>query len=341
MTDDDIAFLLQEDADGVDISSAEGDGSQLFGDSSQSTIMASLSEAAAPPQAKPRSDIRIVTLRADSVLVEFLTKRLEETPFRCAMPRTCMRCGTRAHLQAHIVIFRPHTRNAPSGEMGQSVGELVVTDEDLQRLEGKALLDRLPEVKNVPPPGNLPMPFWLCDMCPEGGVVVGQIKVDARTRKRACRRLIRNPNRAEEFLRAAGGDRVVGLDKLHELNAAGRENPWDLVPMVIRHRIEQWFRPQEDEQFLGYVPDRDRSRTEDGMAGLLISSRRMIYHTHLRHRESSAEESVELLLAMSRDKGQLRIHTPHWVVKRMTVDKEGVRRLRRALTMGKYRATWR
>ena len=134
---------------------------------------------------------------------------------------------------------------------------------------------------------------------------------------------------------------MPGLDKLHDLNESGKDNPWDMVPESVKHRLEQWFHPEDNERFLRYIPDRDHNRTEDGMAGLIVSNKRMIFHSQRRHMENKADEPLQLLLAMTRDAGELEINTPTWQIKRMKVDREGIRELRRALTMGKFRVSWK
>ncbi len=105
--------------------------------------------------------------------------------------------------------------------------------------------------------------------------------------------------------------------------------------------MEQWYRPGAKEHFLGYTPDRDHNRTEDGMAGLLVSNQRVIYHTHLQHKEIPIGAKMELLLAMSSERGQLRIEAPGVEIKRLVIDRQGVRGLRRSLTLGKFKADWK
>ncbi len=330
LSEDDVLTLLGGQEDEVDLETE----SQLpeSTDSSMSTFAAT--------SGAPVATMHILKIRANGVLVDFPAEYLLDKHFRCSMPRTCMCCGTRANLLPHLVRFIPRAEADTAGRR-QEVS-LVIKDPTLQRLDNMALLDRLPEVPNALPPADHPMPYWLCDRCRDVGIVSGQIKVDPETQQGTCWLFIRSPRRCEEFVRAAAaGESVPGLDKLHELNEAGKDNPWDLVGESVKHRLEQWYRPEGDEQFLGYVPDRDHNRTEDGMAGIIVSNKRLIFHSQRRHMESKADEPLKLLLAMTRDAGELHIHTPAWEIKRMKVDREGIRGLRRALTMGKFRVSWK
>ncbi len=300
-------------------------------------------QAAKPrPAAKvARGEIRLVQADARGALFEFPTHRLTETAFRCSMPRRCLQCGISRHLRAHVIIYVPILRERPSLRAEHSAGDLVVRDEDIQQLEGEALLDRLPRVPNVPPPGDMPMPYWLCDMCGEAGATAGQIQVNPQTGEGRCRLLIRNLRRAEEFLSAAGGRNSPDHDTLLALLETMTEDPWDTLPLVVRHRLEQWFRPAGDERLVAYVPNRDHARTEDGVSGLVISNRRLIYHSHSRHHEASVTEPLEMQLATGGGRTELRFRTRSWQVKHFRADRSGLRQLRRALAAARYRVTWR
>ncbi len=284
--------------------------------------------------------IRLVKVDRRGALFEFPSDRLKDIAFRCAMPRRCMSCGARAHLHVHVIIFAHQLVDSVSLEAEHSAGSLKLSEQEVRALTGEEVLARLPKVPNVPSPGDNPMPYWLCDMCSAAGVVSGQISVDSETGKGWCRLLIHNLRRAEEFLAAVGGKENESYAELKKWVDATVETPWDTVPLVIQHRLEQWFHRAGDEEFIAYVPDRDRVRTEDGMCGLLISNRRVIYHTDMRHRESEASEPLELQLAHGSGKSRLQIKTPQWEVKHFTLDRDGIEKLRSGLIKGRFKATW-
>ncbi len=330
-TEDQIAGWLNKGRmDSVDLVSAEP-----------------LEEVAEPVEALPEKPqiaegepIRLVKIGHSGALFEFPASRLQEIAFRCALPRRCLRCSTQKHLCAHVVIFTSQLADSVSIEDEHEAGALELSEHEVQNLTCEQMLDRLPKVPNVPPPGNLPMPYWICDMCSGAGTISGQIKVNRETGTGWCRLRIHNLRRAEEFLVATGAKDTPGHRLLLERLAATAENPWDTLPEVVQHRLEQWFRPLSDERFMAYIPDRDRSRTEDGMTGLLVSNRRIIYHSQLRHREVRVTQPLELQLATGKGRGHLQVKTPKWVLRRITVDRDGLAMLRRALSLGKFRAIW-
>ncbi|MBS3734708.1 MAG: hypothetical protein KGY99_07255 [Phycisphaerae bacterium] len=288
-----------------------------------------------------RCQIRLVRLDAHGALFEFPASRLQNTVFRCAMPRRCLHCGTTSHLQAHVIVFGSRFTRDMSLKAEHSAGRLVASERDIAGLEGEALLERLPHVPNVDPPADLPMPYWLCDMCTGAGEIKGEIETNPATGRGRCRLLIRNLRRAEEFLVAAGGNKTIDHRQLRRRVEAMDDNLWDTLPLAVRHRIEQWFRPHKGERLIAFVPDRDHARTEDGVAGLILSNRRLIHHTSYRHSEASVGTPLEMRLAFGQGKATLQINASDCNVKRMCLDREGVRTLRSALSESDFHVAWR
>jgi hypothetical protein len=285
--------------------------------------------------------LRLVKFSSREALLEFPAGRLEDPHFRCAMPRMCLRCGQRNHLRAHVIIFTPELRDSFSLEEEHAAGGLVLSDKEVRGLTSEQILARLPKVPNVPPPGDLPMPYWVCDMCTAVGLVSGQINVNPETHKGICQLRIHSLRAAEQFMAAAGAGETPDHDALQHKLDAQDENPWDDLPETIQHRIKQWYQPRQEERFVAYVPDRDRSRTEDGMAGILLTTDRMIYHQSYRHDEMSIHQPAELVLSMAGPKGDLRVRTPEWEVKRMRLDRDGIKILRRGLFKASANAHWK
>ena len=283
--------------------------------------------------------IRLVRIDDHGVLFEFPASRLLETSFRCSMPRMCLRCGAQSHLEAHVLVYAQKLLSGVDVEAEHAAGAMKLTDQEAHNLSPEELLSRLPRVPNIPHPGDLPMPYWLCDMCTTGNVISAELQVDSAGNGRG-RLLILHVRRAEQFMANAGGEGQGDFVKLHEMAAGMVENPWDHLPQFVQDRLRQWWRARRNERFLGYVSDRDHVRTEDGVAGIVITADRVIYHTRARHYECSAAEPMELQLAMGGKTGVVRINTASWKLKHMTVDRDGVSRLRNCLTTGKFHVVW-
>lgn len=285
-------------------------------------------------------ELRLVRMDKTGVLFEFSTARLKEADFRCAMPRRCLRCGTKLHLNAHVIVYASQLKDSVSMEAEHSAGELMLREDEARPLTPEQLLERLPRVPNVPPPADIPMPYWVCDMCSPSGTALGQIQVNRDTGLGLCRLMIRNIRRAEEFYVAAGGKERPEHRELAELIAATAESPWDTLPGVVQHRLEQWFRPRTNEKFIAYCPDRDHVRTEDGMNGIVLSTARLVFHTPQRHKEALISEPLKMTLTESGGKYGLRLQTLGWEIKHITLDRDGVTRLRQGLLAGHFQVTW-
>ena len=285
-------------------------------------------------------NVRLLSCDPTGALLEFPSRRLTEKAFRCGMPRTCMQCGARSHLEAHVIIFTGALADSVSLEAEHATGRLVLSSDEVKDLSVEQVLDRLPHMPNAPSHADLPMPFWLCDMCATSTAVSGQIQVNTQTGEGWCRLLIRNLRRAEEFLCDVGARGTPAHKELARHAAQVADSPWDTLSLAVQHRLQQWFRPASDEHFLSYVPDRDHARTEDGMFGLAISTRRLIHHTSRRHHENEVSQPLELMLAAGKARGDLVVTFPAWKAS-IKVDGDGIARLRRGLTLGKFQANWR
>ncbi len=345
VNDDTVTSWLYEEEEGdktvMGVSTGTGSAERVVGSASDTKV--ATATKAAPPAVLHSDDgtMRIVRIDRTGVLLEFPAKRMLNPDFRLAMPRRCLQCGTRAHLDAHVVLFSATLMDSISLETEHSTGTLLIPSYEAKALSPEDLLARLPRVPNAPPPADNPMPYWLCDMCTTSKAISGQIQVHSETGEGFCRLLIGNLRRAEEFLATVGARGTNGYAKLVDRIAKTAENPWDSLSLVVQHRIQGWFKPAREEQFIAYVPDRDRARTEEGVAGVLLSDQRLIYHSQMRHYELGAAQPVEFRLAMGSTDGELQIKTPGWEAKHLRVDRDGVARLRRGLVKGKFQANWR
>ena len=284
--------------------------------------------------------LRLAKIDDDGATLQFPAKRLRELTFRAAMPRRCVRCGTKSHLRARVIVFAPPAGGTRVSNALRQAGLLELDEPGIQNLSAAELMTRLPHVPEVPPPADLPMPYWICDMCSEGDIVSGSIKPGSSIDRSTCRLFIGNVARAAEFMVAAGAGGSPDLMRLRRHISIRDENPWQALPTSVRNRIQQWFKPKGDEKFVAYFPDRDRTRTEDGTSGLVLSSRRLIYHRQPRHYETDVAETVVLKLKMDRKKGQVEITSPSMKAQ-LTVDRDGLRHLRHTLARAKFHATWR
>jgi len=292
--------------------------------------------ATAPPGS---AEIDVIRIDSNGVLLEFPAARLLDTSFRAAVPRRCLRCGCVSDLQAHPIIFVNHITDDIS-QSEHAVPPLVLSDEELRTLSDEEMLERMPRVPKLPHPANLPMPYWRCSLCRQSGAVAGQIQIDPQTGQGRCRLWITELPLAAGFLSAAGAEGTREHKQLLKRISLSRRNPWQNLCPIIRRRIEAWFHPRQGERFVAYVPDRNHRHGDDGLAGVVISSARLVYHSPGEHRESRLSDAVELDVTASASTGDLHIRAPKWEVPHIPLDSDGLNSLRRAVRHAHCRAHW-
>jgi hypothetical protein len=283
---------------------------------------------------------RLVRLSSRGALFEFPARKLFDKHFRAAIPRSCMRCGTTAHLQPRMIIFGHEMMDSSTIELEYISTRPEISEHDLRTLSEDKILERLPKVQRISPPGDLPMPYWICDMCSPSSLLSARGEFRDDKEGGTCWLQIRRLWRAEEFLVNAGGKDTRAHKQLSEALEQNPERPWDMLAGVVQQRLQQWYRPQRGETFVTYVPDATRARTESGMSGIVISSRRLIYHSSMRHRESEKGEPLELEFGLRGTEGTLRIKGPNWEIKKIAIEKVGLGRLRKGLAQEGFATTW-
>lgn len=285
--------------------------------------------------------IRLVKADRSGALLEFACNQLVEEAFRCAMPRRCLRCGSRSHLHARTIVYSTNMSATIGSEAPEMDDSLSLQGDDVATLTGQELLDRLPRVTNAPHPLDLSMPFWLCDLCDARGMISAQARFTDQPGVGLCRLWIANLRRADEFVLTVGGKHVSAHAALQRQLSTMHDDPWDSVPLKVQNHLRQWFHSAQGERFVAYVPDADLTRPQEGIEGLLVSSQRLIWHSRLMHREVNVTEKVEFVEDYDGRHHYLQIRTPSWQVKRAHIDREDVPRLRTALTKAKIQTVWR
>ena len=285
-----------------------------------------------------KDPLRLIKADRSGALFEFPASRLREPAFRAAFPRRCVRCGTESRLSVHVVAFATHLLESPIAK-GEQAADSDLRGEEIATLSNEELLSRLPKLSDAAPPTDLPMPYWLCDICVNAGIVAGQARLRSDG-SGMCRLWIGNLRRAEEFLIGAGGKGSEAHQQITKRLSAMVENPWGSLPTVVQHRVEQWFRPKSGEQFLAYVPDSDHARSEEGMAGVVISNCRVVCHTRARHLEASHAEKLEVEEFVEGNRCALRIKSSAWQIKRMPVERNQINSFRQALSQARFETIW-
>ena len=276
----------------------------------------------------------------NGVVFEIDSELLADDKIRSAMPKACVRCGSQSNINPRLVVFAHQMLECSAIESEYVENVPTFTMRDVRDKPIRELMQTMPALKKIPAPANKPFPYWVCDMCSPVGLMHAANSIDRKTGKGKCLLQIDRIWRAEMFLVNAGGSGSPAHQLIHKRIDDNPELPWDTLAGAVQQRIKQWFRPHRGEQFVAYTPDRRHSRTEDGMAGLLITNRRLIYHSSRRHFENIKGQQLSIGLMSAAGHYRIRIKGANWEIQQMNVDKSGLERLRRSLIKQKYEAKW-
>ena len=100
-------------------------------------------------------------------------------------------------------------------------------------------------------------------------------------------------------------------------------------------------RIEDTEKFLAYVPDRAFVRTEDGMNGLVISDKKLVYHHPPLHQETPRDVKLTIVLRIEKGDEVATIEAPDFKRRSIVLDRQGMLLFRRALSKGKFKAEWK
>ena len=265
---------------------------------------------------------------------------LKDVSLRSSMPRRCLRCGSKSHLRPHPIIFSHSLRDSATVETEFAGEQPALSEQEATTLPIPEILERMGDISRIPAPANLPFVYWICDMCTPNDMVLARNEISGETHKGQVQLQITRLWRAEEFLHELGGKGSDADDIIRDAIEHHTESPWDQLPGVVQQRLRQWYTPRSKEKFVAFVPIHTRLRAESGMAGVIISSQRMIYHHSMRHRDCEKGEAITLTFA--RQEGQLRLSVDGngWSLKNLHIDQAGLESLRRALLSEKFNAAW-
>ena len=235
-------------------------------------------------------DVHLDHVDSMGAFFKFKPQLLYDERFRSIFPQQCVLCGFELNLSVHMVVWSSKLQGG--GKTNPLLMKRWVrTLAQLDNASGRELLDQLAPLENLPDPYRLPMPYYVCDSCSPLGAVVAT--VHPTSDGDMCVLGISSLPQAEAFVVAACGGESEEAKRIHERRRE-QGDAWRLLPLTVRIRIAQWYKQQEGEHFLTYVPDADFSKAEAGMAGVVVSDRRLIYHKGAQTVEMPVRDPITL-----------------------------------------------
>jgi hypothetical protein len=225
-------------------------------------------------EADKRFPVRLVQLDLGGATLAFDSQLLYDLEFRSSMPRRCLVCGYDKALTINLMMWNKMLE-APYRNKTPETGAPMQLDY-FGDINDRDLLNMLERVKHMPEPFCLPMPFYICSLCSAHGAIATDVRALGESLE--CRIIITHLPQAEAFVRSACGADCAEVAQIRATRKSDRNEPWRNLPVTVRMRINQWFESAEQERFLMYVPDAEFSRNDSGLAGLVLTTRRLVFH---------------------------------------------------------------
>ncbi len=265
----------------------------------------------APPDARPSPAgdlrVRLVTIDADGAHFEFPASALTNEDLRNSFPRQCVGCAATHGLGVHLIHWpermTPDERSRWNELQNRPVGRL----DAFRNAATKALLGTLPASRHAGDPFRLPFPIFVCGHCHASRDVRGHVLV--RQGADVCYLTIASLGVAVEFFRNNGGRGTSAYDQLVE-ERNRRRDPWHDLAADVRQRISHWFEPRPGEQFVRFFRDAEFSPLETGVAGVVVTSSRLVFRKYAAHRDYLLNEPCRVEIRAKGSNASVQIIEP-------------------------------
>jgi len=246
----------------------------------------------APAQAKPavaegdsqdqrKFDVSLDHVDQMGAFFHFNADLLNSEKFRSSFPQRCATCGARESLSVHLIDW-PAKRPSRSGSGKTNYDQPCVFELDkFHGIAGKELLAVLGRVNLLPEPFCLPFPYYICRSCSPVGAIVTDVRPAADGEGQVCELGIASLEEAYWFAGAACGSDSDIPKRLLDMARHDKSRTWKMLPLAVRNRIARWFERSKDEVFVAYIPDAEFTAAEAGMAGVVVTDKRLVYRKSL------------------------------------------------------------
>ena len=223
----------------------------------------------------PRPHLAVLEINQSGVKFAFDSIWLEQMAFRCSMPVRGVFGGNklREDLRARPMVWADR-----SGAVIRSVAEVEARYEQpfLPNWNHRDVINAMGIIEGLPRPFCNPMPYFVdkyhlnlslsCSTFkrPDGGLT--------------CEVIIVNGEVALEWLRNVNGICGPEYEALERELQILHSDRWAMLPEQVRQRVSVWCRFQTRERFQLYLNDAEMAQRDAGLAGIVITDRRLIYH---------------------------------------------------------------
>lgn len=227
------------------------------------------------------------------VLIAFDARWLTHEGFRSSPPVRCIFSGVRdrnelcARPMAFMDRYRGPERSPSTVESRHELRPRANQDHrEIVRMMGR--------ITSMPPPFDSPVPYFVSkhhmsssmscrvELRPDGGYTC-QVRVpDGRV--------------ALEWLARVNGTCGPEYELLRTEVALLGSDAWRALPEKVRQRLQVWAKFEPREHFRLYLSDADFGSHDVGLAGLVVTNRRLIFHKYHHSGDVRFDEDAALLV---------------------------------------------
>ena len=157
-----------------------------------------------------------------------------------------------------------------------------------------AWLDELPKLRSLPEPFNSPFPFFVCSECAAEDEIISSLFTAGDVEY--CQICIANLKIGIAFFRNNGGTDTPAYERLLREYGRQKKDRWRALPANVRRKISQWYDVEKQEEFRGFFPDADFSKSEMGKAGVVLTNKHLSCHKYSTSREFSLAKEGRIYL---------------------------------------------
>ncbi len=287
-----------------------------------------------PPPDRPR--VRFERIDEIGAYFEFPSGLLRQRDVRMSFPLRCINCVGKENLEIRLIIWTDklpwqdafHRRDIETKALGRL--------DQLLRTHQQRWIDQLEPMSVLPPPYCNPFPYFVCHNCGSAGGITAHVL--RREGEEICQIGIANLEIARRFYYNNGGTSTIGYQRLVDAAKRQRDDRWQRLPFPVRKRISTWFRPRDNERFLGFFADRDFSRAEAGSAGVVLTDGRIIFKKYGTKREFDVDSGGRLEIQADKRTAMVRILQP--ATREVKLHSNPVAAMHLAKALSKLKKSW-
>ncbi|MCX5662102.1 MAG: hypothetical protein NTW19_20690, partial [Planctomycetota bacterium] len=235
--------------------------------------------------------LAVVSCNQEGVLFAFDAGFLEHMGFRRSMPQRCAMSGQaqKADLIARPLAFVDRAKTPVRSPREVEIHHEVQLDAHRSPAD---VLHAMGQLEQLPAPFNRPLPYYVAT-----GHSLASLSCSTINRADGgvtCRVLIPDGQTALEWLMRVNG--VCGPEHPLLEHAVGMlwSDAWRELPDKVRHRLSAWCGFEPMESFRVYLPDADFAKQDLGLAGVVITDRRLI-HCKFNHKGQAPLDAEAVL----------------------------------------------